>query len=323
MRSTEERQRAVELRKSGLSYQEIAKEIGVSASWVNNVCRESNLTGHYGKEILYEKCREFKKQGHTNKEVADRFGINLSVAARVCKGISPQKPDYTLLPQLQKSEEYARNTVDRMLTGFSYVGNYTGSSGTADICCNICGEVFTQPFISIRQGNKVRCRNCERIAKAAEKEAARNERIAEKHRKQSEKDLELFLRTYQVQCVVCGKIFVTHDSRVCCCSSECRKKRSNRRKDHRIAKDKRIDNDITAKRLWERDGGVCWICGKLCDLNDYIVRDNIIICGDSYPSVDHVVPVCEGGADSWSNVRLAHRICNTRRYYKKVTPLGA
>ena len=58
----------------------------------------------------------------------------------------------------------------------------------------------------------------------------------------------------------------------------------------------------------------------MCDLNDYVVTDNTIICGDYYPSVDHVVAVCDGGEDSWDNVRLAHRICNSMRYYKKVTP---
>lgn len=67
--------------------------------------------------------------------------------------------------------------------------------------------------------------------------------------------------------------------------------------------------------MFVRDGGVCWICGGKCNPNDYVIRDGYKICGNYYPSVDHIVPICEGGEDSWKNVRLAHRICNSKRYF--------
>lgn len=31
------------------------------------------------------------------------------------------------------------------------------------------------------------------------------------------------------------------------------------------------------------------------------------------PTIDHVVPLAEGGADTAANVRLAHFICNSMR----------
>jgi 5-methylcytosine-specific restriction endonuclease McrA len=289
----------------------------------------SNMT-HAEKELRNQRIVELRKQGYSMNQLSEMF--NLTNISGICKRygvagvMSDRKADYSKLPQLQHkpSEDYAREVIERKLDGFSYFGNYTGSSGTADIQCNVCGDVFTQPFTSIRKGCNVFCRNCKKIEKDKAREAARAIRLAERQQRQRKQDLELFLSTYQVECVVCGKIFVTHRSNAKCCSPECRKKYNNStstiRKDKRIAKDKRIDKGITAKRLYKRDGGVCWICGGMCDLNDYVVTDSTIICGDYYPSVDHVVAVCDGGEDSWDNVRLAHRICNSMRYYKKVTP---
>jgi 5-methylcytosine-specific restriction endonuclease McrA len=31
------------------------------------------------------------------------------------------------------------------------------------------------------------------------------------------------------------------------------------------------------------------------------------------PTVDHLIPVSEGGTDAPENLRLAHRTCNTKR----------
>lgn len=287
---------------------------------------------HAEKELRNQRIVELRIQMYSMSQLAEMFDITESAVGVICRkyGVggkrSDRKADYRKLPQLHQkpSEDYAKRVIDQKLNGFSYFGNYTGSSGTADIQCNVCGDVFTQPFTTIRQGKKVFCRNCRKIEKEKAMEAAREIRLAERQQRQSIQDLELFLNTYQVECVSCGKIFVTHKSNAKCCSPYCRKKHGNNRstirKDKRIPKDKRIDKGITAKQLYNRDGGICWICGGACDLNDYVVTDNTIICGDYYPSVDHIVAVCDGGEDSWENVRLAHRICNSMRYYNKVTP---
>ena len=61
-------------------------------------------------------------------------------------------------------------------------------------------------------------------------------------------------------------------------------------------------------------GDVCALCGKAVDWNDYEVRENgVIVCGNYYPSIDHIVPVSGEGLHAWGNVQLAHRICNTRK----------
>lgn len=117
-------------------------------------------------EERYAQYRAYKDQGHTNKKVAEHFGISVGTAKRVCKGIAKQHPDYSAMPQLNKppDEEYAKSTIDKKLIGFSYVGNYTGSSGAVDLRCFVCNGVFTQPFTTIRQGKKVICPHCRQRA---------------------------------------------------------------------------------------------------------------------------------------------------------------
>ena len=63
---------------------------------------------------------------------------------------------------------------------------------------------------------------------------------------------------------------------------------------------------VTPRALADRDGPRCWLCG-----NDV---DPAAPPGSAQAgSVDHVVPKAKGGGDEPGNLRLAHRICNSRR----------
>lgn len=69
------------------------------------------------------------------------------------------------------------------------------------------------------------------------------------------------------------------------------------------------DGVIGLGELARRDGMACGICGK---------RVNLSLSRKSPPhpmsaSVDHIVPLSEGGTHSWENVQLAHWICNVRK----------
>ena len=46
-------------------------------------------------------------------------------------------------------------------------------------------------------------------------------------------------------------------------------------------------------------------------IREYTIRGNKFIAGNYYPSIDHVIPLSKGGIDTWNNVRLSHRICNS------------
>jgi 5-methylcytosine-specific restriction endonuclease McrA len=51
--------------------------------------------------------------------------------------------------------------------------------------------------------------------------------------------------------------------------------------------------------LWNRDMGICQLCFRSADIRD---------C-----SVDHIIPVAEGGRDDRDNLQLSHKKCNNKK----------
>lgn len=133
--------------------------------------------------------------------------------------------------------------------------------------------------------------------------------------KRIEKEKYKIEHTVERECKICNSLFYCLDKETrCTCSPECsfkyKKIKDRIRKDKRLNKNNIIDTDITLDKLYKRDNGICYICGCVCDKSDYVMRDNIKICGKSYPSIDHVLPLARGGKHQWENVRLAHLGCN-------------
>lgn len=54
----------------------------------------------------------------------------------------------------------------------------------------------------------------------------------------------------------------------------------------------------------ERDNWICHLCGGKVEPKD--------------ATVDHLIPVVHGGEATMENLKLAHRICNKRRWLKPV-----
>jgi len=54
------------------------------------------------------------------------------------------------------------------------------------------------------------------------------------------------------------------------------------------------------RRIWERDRGLCRLCGRPVPLSPEM-------------HVDHVLDRHRGGADHWDNLRIAHADCNRHR----------
>ena len=82
--------------------------------------------------------------------------------------------------------------------------------------------------------------------------------------------------------------------------------RARRRSSGRVG-----DRDITLEKLYNRDRGICALCGKPCDYEDYVFRGAVFIAGNDYPSIDHIEPLSKGGSHTWENVQLAHKLCNS------------
>lgn len=73
------------------------------------------------------------------------------------------------------------------------------------------------------------------------------------------------------------------------------------------------DRDITLRAVYDLAGGQCKLCGGMCDYDDYVIRDDVTIVGNWYPSIDHIIPLSLGGTHTWDNVQLAHKRCNSAK----------
>lgn len=120
------------------------------------------------------------------------------------------------------------------------------------------------------------------------------------------------------ECCVCSKKFIAYYPLTKYCSDTCRRKNYKVRDNRHRYKDITVDKGITLPKLAKRDHNQCQICGLFVDWNDYIETEKTIICGDMYPSIDHIKPISLGGLHSWDNVQLAHRGCNTRKNNKYI-----
>lgn len=65
-----------------------------------------------------------------------------------------------------------------------------------------------------------------------------------------------------------------------------------------------IDMDLTLQGVFDRDAGICYLCDEVVDRG--------------HASVEHVVPLSKGGSHTWTNVRLAHISCNSRKGVKSL-----
>ena len=112
------------------------------------------------------------------------------------------------------------------------------------------------------------------------------------------------------------------------CSAECERKHYNRLTKNAKKRSRTLDHGnhrhrarkygvayepgITLKKVFKRDNGICQICGKPCDWSD---RGWSKYCGPLYPSIDHIIALANGGGHVWSNVQLAHMMCNSEKCY--------
>jgi 5-methylcytosine-specific restriction endonuclease McrA len=119
------------------------------------------------------------------------------------------------------------------------------------------------------------------------------------------------------ECSACGSAFIKYNPQHTLCVVCHRNKERAQRNQHkrlreaRATKNGRVDYSITLSGLIGRDRGVCQLCGRPVDESDYVYIGDTFVAGNSYPSIDHITPLSKGGLHQWSNVQLAHRMCNS------------
>lgn len=264
------------------------------------------------------KIRELRMRGYGYSTIADFISEKRDDVRNYCRKVGLDGRMAITYPQHNKqSEEDVKEKVNKYTKGrYEYVDGYTNADNKINVRCSVCGNVFSRYYRDVLFG-EYNCPKCKEKQKECiqwvEEITALKRKIAVYEDKlnvliQKAVERENSKRT----CPVCGVKF-TRGRRIRYCSNSCANKNRNRIKDKRIKKECVVDKDISLQSLYKRDNGVCYICGRLCDWNDYIVRDGTVICGDWYPSIEHIMPISKGGLHSWDNVRLAHRICNTRK----------
>lgn len=181
------------------------------------------------------------------------------------------------------------------------------------VSCEFCGQIFKE---SRDRPNLFCSRDCASLfykTKSLTEKEKNKEDLNRIHKQNltnlyKEKLKELKEIQYKIDhekiCIVCGNEFQAKNTNMICCSEKCRKYYDNQRRDKRLQKNGKPDLSISLSKLYERDKGICKLCGKHidfdCDPNS-----------DRYPSIDHIIPICKGGLHQWNNIQLACRVCNT------------
>lgn len=276
----------LDLRRSGLGYRAIATQLHIDRNKVLYICHRNGLAG----------------------QIADAPNV---------------------------TEETVADYVNR--SGFDYVGGYTMAKKPITVRCRDCGRTFERQahiFRDVANGTWTANNECplckqdqiktaredrkQKREKEREREAQKRAQLkAERLSREISEDLKKRLAIHV--CKNCGKDFcqmVTGYNSDLYCSEKCQKRWYNRKA--RDKRDKTLmsrlhDSDICIEKLFERDRGVCYLCGNICDWNDGEWKEGTFIAGDNYPSIDHVFPISKGGTHTWNNIKLACRRCNTRK----------
>lgn len=112
-------------------------------------------------------------------------------------------------------------------------------------------------------------------------------------------------RERPLPCRLCGQLVLSRASKATC--EPCRKiaqQAVNARKNHKRRAVGTSDFDLVA--VGDRDRWKCHICGRR-------VAKTLSGNNPMGPTIDHLVPVAEGGGNTMANVALAHRRCNIQR----------
>jgi 5-methylcytosine-specific restriction endonuclease McrA len=267
------KEQIINLRKQGLLYPEIVDALGCNYDYVKRTCQKNNL--NYLKDELAKRSGEFKPYKDWQKAVDDYYGG---------PGIAE------VIEQHRASNGETKVTVR----------------------CVKCGDIKDLSSITLRKNHQGRCLECQHRKKASDKLALEWDSNYQHH----VDGVQVGMRFCQ-----CGELIPSdkHGKTKLC--DNCRienerlqKKKENKKREllrrHRMSGG---DWSINLEELFKRDHGLCYLCERTCDWSDYEMKDGAFVAGNNYPSIDHVIPLAKGGKHEWSNVRLACRLCNSKK----------
>lgn len=194
--------------------------------------------------------------------------------------------------------------------------------------CLFCGDFFKPPEShclhcsrACGQGTKWANEAWDKIAAGMRTRCACGSRLGDKARLNSgkcarchgQRGRPTLRRTRLVECPECGVRLLTRakSGRRKYCSGRCCRRAAGRRRAKRVGHDHRgraryygvAYEPVDVQSVYERDGWRCGICRARIDRRK-AWPDRM--CA----SVDHIVPLSEGGSHTLSNVQAAHWQCN-------------
>ena len=153
----DEKEHIVDLHNAGLTFAEIAERVGRSVSLCRSVCIDAGAYDVTPCAKKHEEYRQYKSQGHSAKETAEHFGVSVGTISKVCKGVAPQKPDYSKVSKLlneyyeRKRKHQEQKLIEQLDDKFECVCGYDGKDGYVTIRCKDCGTEFERSVQSIRK----------------------------------------------------------------------------------------------------------------------------------------------------------------------------
>ena len=262
---------------------------------------------------MEQQLRHYIQLGYSQRDIAKVYGVDRNVIVNLLNKYKLKTENSLCVSnELKYSKQFNKQYQWR----FEYVGGYINNIKSITIKCLECGNVFNRNASALRANVNIMCPCCLEKAKAKkhiEEEINRLKLYIERN-----KTLKISYKTMTIKmvCPYCGNEFIKKNKRTKHCSSKCGQRVNDyKKREVRLERMKKNGNveEIYLPRLFNRDKGKCYICGEQCDYDDCTQEGNTFIAGNSYPSIDHVIPIAYGGTHTWNNVKLAHRICNSHK----------
>lgn len=333
---------------AGMTRRQIAEQMGMSYSMITTVINKHHIECKRKQTVQPQRgpsdqtvvILELRLQGKSYNEIAALTGIKRYAIVHACiswgeGGFAPGKENKVV------SIDEVRANVEKC--GFEYIGGFKNAKSIITVRCSACGKTFDRLYHIFRDkvngtwqfGNECPlCRqdllNRKKQERIAQKEHDAHERDRLRSERQSRTVNDDLTKRLAIHvCKNCGKAFcqmVTGYNSSQYCSESCQVRWNGRRQ-----RDKRLkrmasgdhDSDITLEKLYERDAGICYLCGKRCNWSDGEERNGTFVAGITYPSIDHVFPLSKGGKHTWDNVKLACRGCNSKKSSRLPTPISS
>lgn len=259
--------------------------------------------------VIYKGLRD---QGKNYHEIARVLGVDPHTVGDYCRkhglGYTPEELDRQL--EQVSDSDWDLKVKAHFGNNFEAVKSMRPEEGgERDIIirCVDCGSLQIIRSTTLRHSRQSKgCAKCKQIRKE-------NEKIEKQELKLKQMIARRHERSYQAEFPTCKcGALIPMGHRTCeTCKKDSRRELDRKKETIRRKRCAGGDWSINLKELFQRDDGVCHICGKSCNWEDYREESGAFIAGDDYPSIDHVIPLSRGGAHEWNNVRLAHFICNS------------